>query len=827
MFINYRGEDTRSYGALLYTELARHFGAEQVFLDCESIPAGADFVQELLGQVRSARVLLAVIGPCWLTATDPTGGRRIDQPDDWIRREIAEAFAAGVRVIPVLTDQAEMPTSTELPADIADLSRCQYRRLRHHDPTADLSRIVTDLTALDPVLAAAARSRDDAPRQLPAAPSLFTGRSAELAALTGAATGATVVISAIGGAGGIGKTALALHWAHQHLHQFPDGQLYVNLRGFDPSGHPTPSGQAVRGFLLGLGVDPEALPVDLDAQAARYRSLVAGKKMLIVLDNARDIDQVTPLLPGSPTCTVLLTSRHHLTGLAALHGAHLLDLDVLPEPDARQLLARHLGPQRLAAEPAATAELLAVCAGLPLALAIVAARAAHHPNFPLAVLADELRDASARLAGLDAGDLRVNLRTVLSWSFRTLSPQAAVLFGLLGIAPGPDISLPATASLAALSPGQTREVLWELENASLVQQHLPGRYRMHDLMRLYATDTADYELTEDVRNAALRRVLDFYIHTAHAADQLLSPHGESARLDPPAPGVHSHLLSDAAAALAWFDTEHACLLASHHTGAERRWHSTVWQLAWVLRVFHFRRAHRHDQLVVRQIAAEAATHLDDPTIHILAQQLLGVAYAELGRHDKAVDHLSQALALAERHQDPTRNSQIHRALARAWELRGDDRRALGHARRSLDLLRGLDQPVREAIALNMVGWHAAHLGDYDIAREHCQAALALHRHHDNPNGEADCLDSLGYIEHHSGHHQQALDDYRQALTLYRDLGSTYQVPENLAGLGYTYVALDQPAQARAAWQEALELYREQGRDDDAARVERELDTLGS
>jgi hypothetical protein len=210
VFINYRGEDSRSYGALLYTELTRHFGDRHVFLDAESIPAGADFVRELLGRVRSARVVLAVIGPSWLTATGPSGRRRIDDPADWIRRELAEAFTAGVRVIPILTEQVKIPAEAELPADIAALSRCQYRRLRHHDPTADLARIVTDLASLDPTLAAAARSRDKTPRQLPAAPGMFTGRGSELATLTDATTteadaGATVVISAIGGAGGIGK----------------------------------------------------------------------------------------------------------------------------------------------------------------------------------------------------------------------------------------------------------------------------------------------------------------------------------------------------------------------------------------------------------------------------------------------------------------------------------------------------------------------------------------------------------------------------------------------------------------------------------------------
>jgi DNA-binding SARP family transcriptional activator len=409
------------------------------------------------------------------------------------------------------------------------------------------------------------------PRRLPAPPPLFTGRATELAALdtvfdTPSDAGGTVVISAIGGPGGIGKTALALHWAHQHLHRFPDGQLYVNLRGFDPSGRPTPTGTAIRGFLDGLGVDPATLPVDLDAQVARYRSLVAGKRMLIVLDNARDIDQVIPLLPDTPTCTVLVTSRRHMPGLAALYGAHLLDLDVLLEPDARELLARHLGRQRLAAEPAAVADPLTVCAGLPLAVVIVAARAQYHHAFPLAVLAEELRDASSRLDGLDAGDLRVNLRAVLSWSIRTLSPQAANLFALLGIAPGPAISLPAATSLAGQPAVPVRMMLRELEHASLVTQYAPSHYRMHDLIRLYATDAAHHDLTQDIRDAALRRVLD-----THTAGCLLNRHRV------PALGVHPPLLPDIQLVLALLETEHATLLA-----AQRAWHPVVCQLAWPL-----------------------------------------------------------------------------------------------------------------------------------------------------------------------------------------------------------------------------------------------------
>jgi DNA-binding SARP family transcriptional activator len=414
----------------------------------------------------------------------------------------------------------------------AEALRC-YHNLRHAlaedlgtNPSPPLQRLHQQILTADPALntpspntepVTTTRVRLPTPRQLPAPPSLFTGRGSELAVLNAALDApadrrGTVVISAIGGAGGIGKTALALHWAHQNLHRFSDGQLYVDLRGFDPSGSPTPTGTAVRGFLDGLGVDPAGVPVDLDARIARYRSLVAGKRMLIVLDNARDINQVTPLLPGTPSCAVLVTSRRHMPGLAALHGADLLDLGVLPELDARDLLARHLGPERLAAEPGAVADLLRVCAGLPLAVVIVAARAQYHNAFPLAGLAEELCDASARLDGLDAGDLRVNLRAVLSWSIRTLSPSAANLFALLGIAPSPAISLPAATCLAGQPAARVRVMLRELEHASLVTQHTHGQYRMHDLIRLYAADTAHHDSTPDEREVALRRLLSLPTH---------------------------------------------------------------------------------------------------------------------------------------------------------------------------------------------------------------------------------------------------------------------------------------------------------------------------
>src|SRR5262249_11761581 len=302
----------------------------------------------------------------WLTTADPQGRRRIDDPADWIRRELVEAFTAGVRVIPVLTDYADLPGGSDLPAEIERLARCQYRRLRHRDAAVDLDRLRAALIVADPALAAAARRRSTpplraavVPAQLPPDVYGFAGRDQHLAwldaLLADAATEAptAVVISAVSGTAGVGKTALAVHWAHQVADQFPDGQLYVNLRGFHPGGQVMEPAAAVRGFLDALGVPAERIPPDLDAQTALYRSLLAGKRMLIMLDNVRDADHARPLLPGTPTAFALVTSRNQLTSLVAAGGARPLTLDVLTHDGARELLARRLGPDRVPAEPEA------------------------------------------------------------------------------------------------------------------------------------------------------------------------------------------------------------------------------------------------------------------------------------------------------------------------------------------------------------------------------------------------------------------------------------------------------------------------------------------
>lgn len=659
------------------------------------------------------------------------------------------------------------------------------------------------------------------PRQLPASPAPFVGRKLELDRLDAAlrvrpGQAATVVISALAGAGGIGKSWLVLHWAHRNADRFPDGQLFVDLQGFSPDSDPMDPAVAVRGFLDALGVEPDRIPAAPHAQAALFRSLVANKRMLLVLDNAADTAQITPLLPGGDSCTVAVTSRNRLSSLITGHGAHHVSVDTLTDTDARALLAARLGTTRIDAEPAAVGELVHLCGGFPLALSIIAGRAHTNPHLLLAELADELRDDA--LGVLDDADPAASLPAVLSLSHRALSDVEADVLGLLAIAPGPDIGLPAAGSLTGLGRSRTRSILRRLEQASLISQDATGRYRMHELIRRYAT-TAD--VADDKRTAALRRVLDFYTHTAHAAAHLLDPHREPIELASPVPARQPQILTDIPAAMDWFEAEHRNLLAAQRTCAAHALHDTAWKLAWTLNDFHYRRGHRHDQLAVWQIAVDSASQLPDPGAQILTHRLLGRAHVVLGHHQEAIDALNQALALSEQQNDRALQAQAHYTLA---SIQPDGRQALDHARRARDLYRGLDQPIAEANALNAVGWYAALLGDHDgTAREHCQAALALYQYHRDVAGQAQTLDSLGYIDHHSGHHQDAIQHYLQAISLYRDLDNTYETADTLDRLGHPYAALGRHDQARAVWRQARDLYRQQGRDQEADQLERQFD----
>jgi DNA-binding SARP family transcriptional activator/tetratricopeptide (TPR) repeat protein len=653
------------------------------------------------------------------------------------------------------------------------------------------------------------------PRQLPATPASFVGRDSDLAQLD-----IVPAVCAIAGPGGIGKTWLALYWAARHADRFPDGQLFVDLRGFAPGGPPMDPAEAVRGFLEALGVEPHRVPLALHSRAALFRSLVAGKRLLVVLDNVVDTDQVLPLLPGGGTCTVLVTSRNRLPGLVARHAARHLPLDVLSGAESRALLTERIGAARMAAEAPAVDQLVALSGGFPLALGLVAANACTRPGLPLAVLAGELADRGP--AALGADDPTASLPAVLSWSYRSLTSEEITAFTLLGIAPGPDIGLPAAVALTGLAWDPARTVLARLSRASLVVEDVPGRYRMHDLVRRHAADLAG-ELAEEVRDAALHRVVDFYLRTAFGADRQLDPHRPAVAFD--LPEVQGLGLPDAGAALAWFEAEHMCLLAAQRTAADRGWHRTTWQLAWVLTTYQQRRGHVQERLAVWLAGLIAAEQLGDPEIISRTHRFLGRAYTNLQRSDEAVEHLNRAAALAERHDDGLNQARAHFELARAWESQHGEAKALDHATHALRLHRAIGDAIWVARSLNQIGWYSARLGDHEQARAHCEEALALHRADADPEAEAHTLDSLGYIAHHAGHPQAAVQHYEQAVALFRHLGETYQEADTLEALGHSYLALGRVARARAVWREALARYEQQGRRDKDQWMRQQLATL--
>ncbi len=564
-----------------------------------------------------------------------------------------------------------------------------------------------------------------------------------------------------------------MHFAHQIRDRFPDGQLYVNLRGFDPSGQAMDPATAVRGFLDALEVPPQRIPTDLDAQAALYRSLLVDRRVLIVADNARDTTQVRPLLPGTPSCLLLATSRNQLTGLVATHAAHPLTLDLLTPDEARQLLAHRLDDDRTAAEPDAVDEIITACARLPLALALVAAHAAVRPQTPLHTLAEQLRDTQHRWHMLTGDDPTTDVQAVFSWSYQALTPPAAQLFRLLGLHPGPDITAPAAASLTALPVNEARSLLAELARANLLTEHTPGRHTLHDLLRAYATQLANTTDTDQQRHAATHRILDHYLHTAYTAEPLLNPGRDSITLAPPQPGVTPERPADHAQALAWFTAEHRVLVAAVGHAAANGFDTHTWQLAWVLWTFLYWRGHWHDWADVGRVAVAAAERLADPTVQARAHRGLAGAYTTLGLFDDAHIHFSQALGLAARAGDPAGQALIHDSLAVLWERRGHPAQAIDHARHALDLFRAAGHQIGQADALNMVGWFSALLGDYQQALTYCQQALTLCQELHNRVGQAATWDSLGYAHHHLGHHAQAVTCYQHALDLYRGLGDRY------------------------------------------------------
>jgi len=657
------------------------------------------------------------------------------------------------------------------------------------------------------------------PRQLPAGVRHFTGRAAELDTLTTlldeVADGTdTVLVAAIAGAAGVGKTTLAVHWAHLMADRFPDGQLFIDLRGFDPVGQPTRPADVIRSFLDALHVNPRQVPASTQAQADMYRTLTAGRRMLIVLDNACDAAQIRPLIPGGPRCTVIITSRSELTALA-VGGAHVLNLDVLTEAESIKLLSVRIGTERVQAGREAAADLVRLCARLPLAIAIAAARVAASPGSPpLSGFNAELRDARTRLDMLTiAGDATADMRAIFSWSYRFLSGPAAELFRLLGVHPGPDISVCAAASLADIAPDRARFALAELAGANLLSEHSAGRFAFHDLLRAYAAERAQAEKRDDERAASVRRVLDYYLHTAWAANRLLNPARDPITLPPPTAGAAAEQLVSHDQALSWFEAEHKVLIAAMTLAAETGCHVHAWQIPWTLADFLERQGHWQDWVITQRIGLTAARQLDDRSAQARAHRGLGFAYARLGSYPEAHTHLTQALTLFREAGDKVGQARAHQDLSWTLDRQGQLSQALNHDQQALSLFKQTGHTRGQATALNSIGWLCTQSGDHHAAVDSCLQALQLHHALGNHRGEAATWDSLGYARHHLHEHTEALACYSRSLEKFRELGDRLSQAEVLTHLGDTYLVSDRREAARDAWQEALRLLADLGHSD--------------
>lgn len=698
---------------------------------------------------------------------------------------------------------------------------------RRSNPQLGTVRQLADALSLSPadreeLLSAAvgvATQAPPTPRQLPAAPRWFTGRSAALAALDEALPQpGTAVVS---GSGGIGKSALAVQWAYRNADRFPDGQLFVNLRGFDPSGSPVAPTTALHGFLHALGVDREAIPPQLDAQSSMFRSLTADRRMLVVLDNAADAEQVAPLLPGRG-CTAVVTSRHRLAALVTGHGAGPVFVDALPEDEARALLAERLGADRVAAEPAAVDDLVAHCAGLPLALSVVAGRAQARPTFALAAFAAQLQDVATRLGELNDDDGRASVRAVLSWSTSALTDEQVRMFALLGTAPGPDVSVSSAACLADLVPHQASTVLRTLERVSLLQEHQPGRYRMYDLVRLHA---AELDVSPAERRASVTRLATMHAHIAESAARMLRPFRRPSLLGPVEPSRHARVPSSLDDAWTWFHTERACLRATMQAAADNGLHGHVWQLARHLGSFFDRAGFLQETVDLWRLALSAAHHLDHPAALTEALLALGHHCSLVGQHEEAQRHLDSALTRAIAEGDTMEEAIVRNAMSINSSLQDDIPAAIDHARRSYELFRDLNSEVFEAQSLAQYGWLTARTGEYATARKACEAALAVFQAHDDKDSQVVVTHTLAYLARATGRLTDARDLHQKECDLARQIRSTRREATATESLGETHAALGDIAAARTTWERTVHLLREQQRHTEAERVENLLKAL--
>ncbi|MEJ3742821.1 BTAD domain-containing putative transcriptional regulator [Actinomycetes bacterium KLBMP 9797] len=758
-----------------------------------------------------------------------------------------------------------------------------YERMRRRladelgaDPSPPLQDLHRQILTADPTLAgpspAIAHSsserleRAPVPRQLPAPPRSFVGRTRELIQLNDVLETAddqptTVIVSAVSGTAGVGKTALALYWAHLIADRFPHGQLYVNLRGYDQD-QPMTAADALAGFLRALGVAGQDIPFDLDERAARYRTEIAGRRMLVVLDNASSVEQVRPLLPGAPSCLVLTTSRDSLAGLVALDGASRLNLDLLPQTDAFTLLHRLIG-QRVEVEPRAAAVLAEQCVRLPLALRVAAELAASRPECPLADLVAELADEQRRLDQLDGGDdPHSAVAAVFSWSYRQLTTDIGRLFRLLGLHAGPDVDAYAAAALIDTTVDHARQLMDRLARAHLVERKGRDRYDMHDLLRAYAHREAHSQDHPQYRKEALTRLFDYYLTAAATATKALYP-SELHRqpdLEPahtPVPSVH-----DPITAQSWLNIERNNLVACCVHAARHGLSAHATRLAKTLFRFLDTGGYCTDALTIYTSAVRAARDTDDQSAEAYALFDLGIVHMVHGHYDDAVAHHALAIALHRETGDQAGEAYALWGAGIVYRRQGHHQTSAQNHRQALTLFREIEDRYGEADALQGLGLVEARLGEYGAAADHHRQALTLFRDTGDRYGEAHALHGLGSVEtrlgqygpaaaHHRqalalfletrdlrgqahvhdtfglleaklGNHQAAAVHHQEAHTLHHETGDRHGEASALNGLGEAALAIGESDEARARHAAALSIATEIGAQEEQARAHKGL-----
>lgn len=650
------------------------------------------------------------------------------------------------------------------------------------------------------------------PAQLPPAVGGFTGRAAALAELGALLPERPLAgsIAVIAGMAGVGKTALAVHWAHRHRGAFPDGQLYVNLGGYAP-GPPMPPERALAGFLRALGVPAERIPVDADEAAALYRSLLADRRVLVVLDNASTPGQVRPLLPGGAGCLTVITSRDRLAGLTARDGAYHLDLGVLTEDEALALLAELLGATRTQADLASAAELAALCARLPLALRIATSHLARHPAQPVAELNAELREGN-RLAVLEVdGDEQSAVRAAFELSHTTLGPDARRMFQLAGVQPGSDLSADAAAALAGTATAAARRPLADLASAHLLDEHMPGRFAMHDLLRLYAAERAEQEISAADRAAATSRLCEYYLRAADAAARVLYPNMQRLPLPSAMSGAEAAgaAIASHADAQAWLEAERPNLVATVTRAAQHGPRQAAWLIADAMRGYFWTRRHHLDWLAVAEAGLAAAAAEQDWQAMAAADLSLAAAKRSLTRFQEAAGHLIEAAALARRAGWRQGEAAAVGSLANVYRDQGRMSEAADQHRRALEIYRQTGSRGGEATSLVNLGNVLLEMGcaPDDVVTPLVQS-LRIYREIGARHAEANALNSLGCAYLIQSRYTEALDHLDQALALHREIGSREGEADDLTNLAELHIDTGQYDRARELACASLELARD-------------------